>query len=179
MLPQTTSNMESKAMLYCIYTCSWRGFLNQNFFVFVFVWKVSSILWFLSCKCLASHLKVHKLLQPVHMTLTLAHSDYTATGEDCFLASPAFVEQQGRPRLEMAGLKVGDGTPPHSVPEWKRPDLVDLGGQWSQRLWGIPTSGEVTIGSAHLYSTHCHSNYRKTEDLISRMWNRVLHVLSV
>lgn len=52
------------------------------------------------------------MLQLVCMTLTLAHSDYTATGEDCFLASPAFVEQQGRPRLEMAGLKVGDGTPP-------------------------------------------------------------------
>lgn len=156
-----------------------RGFLNHWVLWYFFVWKMSSLLQFLRCKCLASPLKIQKLLLlPVPTILTLAHSDYMATREDCF-SSWALLFLASRPRLEMVGLKGEDGTPDHLVPKGKQPDLVGFHGQRSQRLQGISISGEVTIGSAHLYSTHCHSNHRKTNDLIPRIWKCVLCELSV
>lgn len=50
--------------------------------------------------------------------------DYSPNGEDCFLASPAFVDLTGQAKAGDVGPKGGMAPHHHLVPEGKQSDLV-------------------------------------------------------
>lgn len=130
---QTTSNIESKAIYITLHLhVQWTDFLNHWVSFAFIVWEVSLIL-FLRSKCLASHLKIQKLLLLVPTALTLAHSDYTITRR-LFPEEPCLGGLAG---LEMVSPKQGEGRK-EKEGEWHPPPL----GGWMEatrpaRPWWI------------------------------------------